>query len=130
MTLSPLARRITYVVVFEIFAIAFATMLLATLSGGEAQGSLPVAVASSVAAVVWNFIYNTLFERWERIPQNSDPFPWLACSACRWFRVRPDCHTDPAIHVLVPGGTARCTCDASGTIDIFPGLHLRIHVDI
>ena len=42
-------------------------MLLATLSGGEAQGSLPVAVASSVAAVVWNFIYNTLFERWERL---------------------------------------------------------------
>ena len=67
MTLSPLARRITYVVVFEIFAIAFATILLATLSGGEAQGSLPVAVASSVAAVVWNFIYNTLFERWERL---------------------------------------------------------------
>lgn len=64
-TLSPLPRRVTYVVVFEMCAIALATLLLTTLSGGEAHSSLPVAVASSLAAVVWNFIYNTLFERWE-----------------------------------------------------------------
>ncbi|TAL77759.1 MAG: PACE efflux transporter [Burkholderiaceae bacterium] len=65
MTLSPLVRRATYVVVFEIFAIALATLLLMALSGGEAHGSLPVAAASSLVAVIWNFIYNTLFERWE-----------------------------------------------------------------
>lgn len=65
MTLSPLARRVTYVVVFEICAIALATLLLMALSGGEAHGSLPVAAASSLAAVIWNFIYNTFFERWE-----------------------------------------------------------------
>ncbi|MGO2240228.1 MAG: PACE efflux transporter [Halomonas sp.] len=65
MTLSPLARRATYVVVFETFAIALATLLLMALSGGEAHSSLPVAAASSLAAVIWNFIYNTLFERWE-----------------------------------------------------------------
>lgn len=65
MTLSPLARRAAYVVVFEIFAIAFATLLLMVLSGGEAHGSLPVAAASSLVAVIWNFIYNTLFEWWE-----------------------------------------------------------------
>src|SRR5690554_1751163 len=65
MTLSPLVRRVTYVTLFEIFAIALATVLLMAMSGGEAHNSLPVAVASSVAAVIWNFIYNTLFERWE-----------------------------------------------------------------
>lgn len=64
-TLSPLARRVTYVVVFEIFAIALATLLLMALAGGDAHGSLPVAAVSSFAAVIWNFIYNTLFERWE-----------------------------------------------------------------
>ncbi|MCS2607957.1 PACE efflux transporter [Halomonas dongshanensis] len=63
--LSPIPRRITYVVFFELFAIALATLLLTTLSGGEAHSSLPVAIASSLAAVVWNFIYNTYFERWE-----------------------------------------------------------------
>lgn len=63
--LSPLARRIAYVTIFEIFAILFATFLLSALSGGPAHDSVPVAVASSLAAVVWNFIYNTLFETWE-----------------------------------------------------------------
>lgn len=66
MTLSPLARRITYVFFFEVFAIALATLLLTALSGSQAHGSLPVAAASSLAAVIWNFIYNSLFERWER----------------------------------------------------------------
>lgn len=66
MTLSPIARRITYVVAFEIFAISLATLLLAAMSGGAAHSSLPVAAASSLAALVWNFIYNTAFERWER----------------------------------------------------------------
>ncbi|MDN5844322.1 MAG: PACE efflux transporter [Alcaligenaceae bacterium] len=64
-TLSPLVRRVTYVVVFEMLAIALATLLLVGLSGCEAHGSLPVAAASSLAAVIWNFIYNTFFERWE-----------------------------------------------------------------
>lgn len=64
-TLTPLTRRITYVVIFEIFAIVFATLLLTALNDGPALNSLPIAVASSVAAVVWNFIYNTAFEKWE-----------------------------------------------------------------
>lgn len=63
--LSPLARRLTYVLVFETFAILFATLLLSALSEGGAHNSLPVAVASSLVALIWNFIYNTLFERWE-----------------------------------------------------------------
>lgn len=65
-TLSPLKRRIIYVTLFEIFAILLSTLLLMLLSGGEAQESLPVATAVSVIAVVWNYIYNTLFEKWEQ----------------------------------------------------------------
>ena len=64
--LTPLVRRITYVVIFEILAIVFATILLSVLNDGPAHHSFPIAVASSVAAVIWNFIYNTIFERWER----------------------------------------------------------------
>jgi len=71
MTLSPLTRRITYVVVFEMLAIALGTLLLTALSGGEAHASLPIAAASSLAAVIWNFIYNTAFERWERSRQTQ-----------------------------------------------------------
>lgn len=64
--LSPLTRRITYVVIFETLAIIFATLILTALAGGEAHNSFPVAVASSTIALIWNFIYNTGFERWER----------------------------------------------------------------
>ena len=65
-TLSPLKRRIVYVIIFEIIAIIASTFVLMKLSGGDAAESLPVAVMVSLAAVIWNFIYNTAFEAWER----------------------------------------------------------------
>ena len=68
-TLSPLKRRIVYVTVFEIIAIISSTFVLMKLSGGDAAESLPVAVMVSLAAVIWNFLYNTAFEAWERRKQ-------------------------------------------------------------
>ena len=65
-TLSPLKRRLTYVIVFEIIAIISSTFVLMKLSGSDAAESLPVAVMVSLAAVIWNFLYNTAFEVWER----------------------------------------------------------------
>lgn len=65
-TLSPLKRRLVYVTVFEIIAIISSTYVLMWLSDSGASESLPVAVMVSVAAVVWNFIFNTAFEAWER----------------------------------------------------------------
>ena len=37
------------------------------LSDGTADDSLPVAIIISTVAVMWNYIYNTLFERWETL---------------------------------------------------------------
>lgn len=71
-TLSPIKRRIVYVTIFELLGIVFATLVLMVLSGGEVQESLPVAVIVSTAAVVWNFIYNTLFEAWETRSQIAE----------------------------------------------------------
>ena len=68
-TLSPLKRRIVYVTVFELIAIIASTFVLMKLSGGDAAESLPVAVMVSLAAVIWNFLYNTAFEAWERRKQ-------------------------------------------------------------
>lgn len=65
-TLSPLKRRLVYVTVFEIIAVISSTYVLMLLSGGSVTQSLPVAVIVSAAAVIWNFIYNTAFEAWER----------------------------------------------------------------
>lgn len=68
-TLSPIKRRLVYVTVFEIIAIISSTFVLMYLSGSDASESLPVAVMVSLAAVIWNFIYNTGFENWERRKQ-------------------------------------------------------------
>ena len=64
--LNPVPRRLTYVALFELIAIFFSSLLLSGMSDGNVASSLPVAVTTSVVAVVWNYIYNTLFERWER----------------------------------------------------------------
>lgn len=65
-TLSPIKRRVVYVSVFEIIAIILSTLFLMALSGTDAKGSMPVAVMVSVAAVVWNYLYNAAFESWEQ----------------------------------------------------------------
>lgn len=72
--LEPRMRRIVYVIIFEALAILFSTFLLASLSGGPAHDSLPIAVAVSFIAVVWNYIFNTGFEACERrfqIPERT-----------------------------------------------------------
>lgn len=69
--LSPFMRRIVYVSLFEIVAIILSTVLLMTLSGSNAKESVPVAVAVSVIAVVWNYCFNTMFELWERKKQQT-----------------------------------------------------------
>jgi uncharacterized membrane protein len=68
-TLSPIKRRLVYVTVFEIIAIILSTLVLMLLSNSSVAESLPVAVMVSLAAVIWNFIYNTAFENWERRKQ-------------------------------------------------------------
>ncbi|MEO4039382.1 PACE efflux transporter [Micrococcaceae bacterium Sec6.3] len=62
---TPLQRRVVYAVVFEALAILFTTGILAAL-GKPGGSSLAVAVVSSTVALIWNVVYNSLFERWER----------------------------------------------------------------
>ncbi len=65
-TLSPVKRRIVYVIVFEILAIISSTFVLMKLSNSDASESLPAAMMISLAAIIWNFVYNTAFETWEQ----------------------------------------------------------------
>ncbi len=68
-TLSPIKRRVLYVTLFEIFAVMLTTFILVVLSGGDTQQSLILAIIIASTAVIWNFIYNTLFEYWEKRKQ-------------------------------------------------------------
>lgn len=62
---SPLGRRITYAVIFELLAIAFTTVILALL-GNDSGPAFIVGVISSTVALTWNLIFNWGFEAFER----------------------------------------------------------------
>ncbi len=64
--MQGIKRKVVYVSLYEGFAILFASVGLAALSGAGAGKSTVLAVASSVVAVVWNLAFNTLFEAWEK----------------------------------------------------------------
>ena len=63
--LHGLRRRVVYVTVYEIIAIAVATWGLASVTGQGAAHSVVISAASSAIAVAWHLVFNTLFERWE-----------------------------------------------------------------
>ena len=63
--LHGLRRRVVYVTLYELIAIVAATVGLMWLSDQNAGHSGVVAVLASAIAVLWNLLFNTLFERWE-----------------------------------------------------------------
>ena len=63
--LQGIKRRVLYVTLYELIAIAAATLGLAMLSGQGMSHSGVLAVAASVIAVLWNLAFNWMFERWE-----------------------------------------------------------------
>lgn len=63
--MQGIRRKIVYVTLFELIAIAISSTGLSAGSGASVQHAGVAAIASSVIAVVWNLVYNTAFERWE-----------------------------------------------------------------
>ncbi|GLX62675.1 membrane protein [Proteus vulgaris] len=60
--LKPCSRKLVYAITFETLAILLSTVLLAILSQSQSHNSLPVAIAVSVIALIWNYIFNSFFE--------------------------------------------------------------------
>ena len=63
--MQGIQRKIVYVGLYEGIAILCASVGLAALSGAGAGTSTALAATTSVIAVVWNLLFNTLFEAWE-----------------------------------------------------------------
>ncbi len=63
--MQGIRRKVVYVTLFELIAIAITSTGLSAGSGASMQHAGVAAIASSVIAVVWNLVYNTAFERWE-----------------------------------------------------------------
>ena len=58
-------RRVVYVGLYELLAIVATSFGLAAMTGESAAHSSFIAAATSAIAVIWNVIWNGLFERWE-----------------------------------------------------------------
>lgn len=58
-------RRVIYVTLYELLAIAFVTGALLAFTAEGAASASGLAVGSSAIAVAWNLAFNALFERWE-----------------------------------------------------------------
>ena len=63
--MQGIKRKIVYVALYEAIAIASITAAMTWISGQDAGHAGVLAVASSIIAITWNLIYNTLFEAWE-----------------------------------------------------------------
>jgi len=63
--MSPRVRRVVQAVLYEVFAIIFVGPALALVFGVAFKSSVVLALVLSTIALVWNYIFNALFERWE-----------------------------------------------------------------
>ncbi|BBX22285.1 hypothetical protein MTER_16960 [Mycolicibacter terrae] len=63
--MAPVVRRIIYVISYELIAIVLTTLGLVVLGFGGASSGV-MAVTASTIAMVWNYIWNTVFELWEQ----------------------------------------------------------------
>ena len=58
-------RKLVYVSLYELIGMTFSALGLALLSGTHPSSTGPLAVVITTIAVTWNFIYTSVFERWE-----------------------------------------------------------------
>ena len=63
--MTPVTRRLLYVLSFEAIGILIVTLGLRLMSGSGVDQTGPLAIACSLVAVAWNFAFNTAFEAWE-----------------------------------------------------------------
>lgn len=63
--MKPATRRVVQALLYEVGAIAFVGPSLALVFDKPAATTLALAIAMSAVALAWNYLYNSLFERWE-----------------------------------------------------------------
>jgi uncharacterized membrane protein len=97
---TPAARRVVYAVIFEALAIGFTTVILA-LMGNSAGASAAVGVVSSVVALLWNMVFNTLFERWERRSGRTGRPLWIRLVHTVLFEIGLMVFLVPAVALLL-----------------------------
>lgn len=63
--MSPTLRKITYAVSFETLGILMGAAVLRLFSGAPAKDTLLLSATGAAIALLWSYLFNTLFEAWE-----------------------------------------------------------------
>jgi len=63
--MTPTRRRVVQAILYEVFAIAFVGPVLSVAFDKPPASTISLAVVLSSIALLWNYVFNTLFERWE-----------------------------------------------------------------
>lgn len=63
--MPPRTRRVIQAVLYELFAIAFVSPTFSLVFDEPAMSSVALAIVLSSIALTWNYLFNTMFERWE-----------------------------------------------------------------
>ena len=63
--MTPKTRRVLQAILYESFAIAFVGPVLSFAFDKPATSTLMLAVILSTIALIWNYVFNFIFERWE-----------------------------------------------------------------
>ncbi len=64
--IRPRVRRLLQAVLYETLAVAFVAPVLVWMFGTSGASAIGLSLTMSAIALAWNYVYNTLFERWER----------------------------------------------------------------
>jgi len=70
--MSPKRRLVLQAVLYELFAIILVGPVLSILFGQSMGSSLGLAAVLSTIALVWNYVFNMMFESWERRQESKD----------------------------------------------------------
>ena len=64
--MSPTNRRVCQALLYEIGAVAMVTPILTFAFDADVSSTLPLSVVMATIALIWNYVFNALFERWEK----------------------------------------------------------------
>lgn len=63
--LTPRTRRVVQALLYEAIAVAIVAPVLSWVFDSPPLSALALTLATSAVALAWNFVYNSMFERWE-----------------------------------------------------------------
>ncbi|MCC7326826.1 MAG: PACE efflux transporter [Burkholderiales bacterium] len=63
--MTPRTRRVVQAILYEVFAVAFVSPVLSFAFDEPPASSFGLAIVLSTIALTWNYVFNSIFERWE-----------------------------------------------------------------